>query len=466
MPPRKRARAESSSPAAADGVKAHTISLPDDATERHSVLRSLYEAGELCDGEVVLGDRIFPVSRITLAGASEFFRAAFTGGMRESSQSRVTLDDSMSAQSVEALLLHAHAPGGSFSVDLEAFIVTADQLGFTAVLPAIARLVADTTTFSNLGSRLALAHRLSLDAVLARAVELLSEHAADFCRSPGFVALPCEVLRGVLAHERLFAEERILWEGVLAWHANAQNDAAFEELIELMRFTALGTSYLISHAMHADAVMRSERARALVQEALIYLTDSSQRAALASPRTQPRLSPLHRIASFTTGNADYSATTEPGSVVLRRTNVSNVVNPHLPIVSDVVLTAPVTSWKVKMEEVTREPNINPDGFICVGVIATATPSAESFKDKSSYGWGCNVFSYAAGQETGSEDSNPPDWQTGDELTLTLDKPKGTLTLHLARTAKNYVLAGLDSSLDWRLHFCTYSQNAAVRVMRG
>ena len=43
--------------------------------------------------------------------------------------------------------------------------------------------------------------------------------------------------------------------------------------------TALGLPYLISHVVHADVVVQSARAKALVQEALTYLTAPSQRAA-------------------------------------------------------------------------------------------------------------------------------------------------------------------------------------------
>ena len=63
-----------------------------------------------------------------------------------------------------------------------------------------------------------------------------------------------------------------------------------------VRLTELGTSYLINQVMHAEPVMRSERARALVQEALLYLTEPAQRATLASPRTEPRRSTAYRAS--------------------------------------------------------------------------------------------------------------------------------------------------------------------------
>ena len=41
----------------------------------------MYEAGELCDGTVKLGERGYPVSRMAMAAASPFFKAAFTGAV-------------------------------------------------------------------------------------------------------------------------------------------------------------------------------------------------------------------------------------------------------------------------------------------------------------------------------------------------------------------------------------------------
>ena len=80
MPPRKRARSSAGSSSSAE------VSCTVDGTDttaRAERAGELYEAGQLCDGKLVLNGRTFPVSRILLAAASPFFRSAFTGGMRE-----------------------------------------------------------------------------------------------------------------------------------------------------------------------------------------------------------------------------------------------------------------------------------------------------------------------------------------------------------------------------------------------
>ena len=76
MPPRKRARAAASSATIACDRSAIVL-------KQSAAIGGIYEAGELCDGEVKLGQQTYKVSRMVLASASPFFKAAFSGTMRE-----------------------------------------------------------------------------------------------------------------------------------------------------------------------------------------------------------------------------------------------------------------------------------------------------------------------------------------------------------------------------------------------
>ena len=76
MPPRKRARAAASSATIACDRSAIVL-------KQSAAIGAIYEAGELCDGEVKLGQQTYKVSRMVLASASPFFKAAFSGTMRE-----------------------------------------------------------------------------------------------------------------------------------------------------------------------------------------------------------------------------------------------------------------------------------------------------------------------------------------------------------------------------------------------
>ena len=121
MPPRKRAREAPASSATEAKLRKVTVELvfgPPHATTsgRSSALRHMFQMGELCDGSVQLGSRTWKVSRITLAAASSFFRAAFTGGMREGTQGTVSLDpslDPMRTRAAEAARCRAGGDGAA-----------------------------------------------------------------------------------------------------------------------------------------------------------------------------------------------------------------------------------------------------------------------------------------------------------------------------------------------------------------
>ena len=253
----------------------------------------LFDAGDLCDGIVQVGERSIPVSRMTLAATSSFFRAAFAGGMREADTATVALDPTLDADSVHALLRYAHAPGVSCQVDPEALLGAIDQLGFLELLPKIGSVLAASLDKVNCLQRMALAdrHGAALDMVLKRGVEVLSEHATELCASPTFAALSQDLLSAILSHEDTVADEAALFNGVLQWRAAdaSRHGAPFDALLEQLRLPSLGLDYLIRHVMHAEEIMASARARQLVQDAVAYLTIPAQRAALTSPRMKPRV---------------------------------------------------------------------------------------------------------------------------------------------------------------------------------
>jgi len=293
MPPRKRTRDTAPPPSL------HNIALPlpeEAARDRHSSLRETYERGELCDGQVVLGERVFPVSRMTLAASSPFFRAAFSSGMREGASLRVTLDPTLPIRCVEALLSYAHAPGGEFAVEsLEQLVVAADQLGFTSVLPIAAEKLRATLTPSNCIDRLVLSERHGLPTLSRGCIEVVGQHYAEPSMKRALASLSQGCLVVLLSHEpAVMAEERI-FEILLAWLENYEDGRSplFPTLLELVRLPSLGIAYLSEHVMYAPSVLAAPRAQQLVRDAVRFLGASpEERERLATKRLRPRHAPL------------------------------------------------------------------------------------------------------------------------------------------------------------------------------
>ena len=247
MPPRKRARAASSATIACDRS---AIVL-----KQSSAIGAIYEAGELCDGEVKLGQQTYKVSRMVLASASPFFKAAFSGTMREGVQQAVALDASLSATAVEALLKFAHAPG-PITVpedEVEDLLAAADILSIADAVPLIASQLGTSVTRENCLVRLGLAGRYDLDALAEAALKTIDKHFADVAASEAFRQLPAEELTRLLKADYAETQETAFYEALLAWIAHDASRAAdFDSLLELVRLPDLGTAYLVANVIRED----------------------------------------------------------------------------------------------------------------------------------------------------------------------------------------------------------------------
>ena len=434
-------------------------------------MRAIYEAGELCDGTVILGDRQFPVCRMLLSAASPFFKSAFMGGFRESAQCSVTLDPTLPADCVDALLKHAHVPVGSgITLNPESFLSTADQLGFSDLIPAASRALIDTLSPGNLLARLVLADRYELADLLTRGVELFSEHAVDICGSPEFASLlPQSLLSKVLSHQDTTASELPLFEGLLAWtrHDSARA-VAFDELLEHVRLPELGIQYLISSVVHAEEVVRSSRARQLVQEAMAFLTVPEQRLELTSPRMESR----RNLPAFLSQSSGGIAVTYEGSAIrfCRRSFSSGDHGSAHCALSSEKITTPKLSWTVRV----IKGRANGKGWVAVGVIAKAVGSAgvemiDWTIPDSCYAWGGRGGQmYVAGKLVVVGQHGWVEWRTDDTAQMTLDVVAGTLSMKHTRqgVTSTHQLTGLDPSKEWRLYVNLVVNDTAVEITRA
>ena len=251
----------------------------------------MFEEQALCDGVVALGSQTFLVSRMVLAAASSFFKAAFVSSMREGSDRTVRIDESLSPDAVKALLRAAHSPGGTINLavaNLEDLVVAADMLGFEAVQAAALQLLADSLEPSNVLDRLVLGERFSVPEMVDKCVRVIDSHFSELRES--LVRLPVDCLALLLGDDELSVEETLLWEVLQAWiaHAPASRDAHFERLFCLLQLPELGLRALAS-LVYEQAVMASLPAREKVQEALGYLgATPSERTALSALLTRTR----------------------------------------------------------------------------------------------------------------------------------------------------------------------------------
>ena len=350
---------------------------------------------------------------MVLASASPFFKAAFSGTMREGVQQAVALDASLSATAVEALLKFAHAPG-PITVpedEVEDLLAAADILSIADAVPLIASQLGTSVTRESCLVRLGLAGRYDLDALAKAALKTIDKHFADVRRprrssaARGGIDTPAQGRR----HGK---QETAFYEALLAWIAHDASRAAdFDSLLELVRLPDLGTAYLVANVMHAKTTMASARAQQLVREAVLWLTVPEQRDALASPRTEPRRKYLD--VRFDTV-APSGVRLENDGKKVSRTSYHSWMGARASISLGAL--GRRATWKLRVTPATGHPFPQDLGFF-LGV-ARDDVDVELWELRSS---SCREFEGKIGAKITSA-------QRGDEFTITADRERLTLTI--------------------------------------
>jgi len=92
-----------------------TLHHPSHLTDTLKVLSEFREEGTLCDVTILVDGKTYPAHKNVLASCSDYFKAMFTGGMRESRQSEIVLE-SISSDVFEQILKYIYE--GSFSIEM------------------------------------------------------------------------------------------------------------------------------------------------------------------------------------------------------------------------------------------------------------------------------------------------------------------------------------------------------------
>ncbi|GCC29337.1 hypothetical protein chiPu_0007777 [Chiloscyllium punctatum] len=208
---------------------------------------SFRDKDHAADTVLEVGQRLFHVNRRLLASTSEYFRALFGGGTRESSQNHIVL---WGLDPEVFQLLLGFAARGRVSVDrrnVEALLEAADFLLFDRVKLLCAAFLQRELRVGNCAGALALAQRLACPGLAAAARGVALTHLTAFmAEEEEFLQLPKEVLAELLASDHLYvAKEDQVFEAVMKWvsHHNSR-EGHFLELLALVRAPFLTLSFL------------------------------------------------------------------------------------------------------------------------------------------------------------------------------------------------------------------------------
>ncbi|KAG7314080.1 hypothetical protein KOW79_022576 [Hemibagrus wyckioides] len=181
-------------------------------------IRQLWEERVGCDVELEAEGRTFHAHRVILSASSDYFRAMFSSGMKETHQTSVSL--LMMEANELAALLHCCYSGHLFLNWGCVFELTSTALQFQ-FQPALSICLSYLEQQMDVQSCLdvaAFAEAYMLSDLLETAEDFILMHFQEVMATPKFLELPAEKLLDLLRHDALCVpSELAVFRAVVAW---------------------------------------------------------------------------------------------------------------------------------------------------------------------------------------------------------------------------------------------------------
>lgn len=212
-------------------------------------LSLLYLNEEYSDITLVVEGQRLPAHKVILAVRSEYFRALFYGGMKESKQTEVVLNDAPLA-SFKALLKYVYSGHMSLSSMTEDVILDtlglAHLYGFEELETPISKTLRQLLSLKNVCAILDTARLYGLEQ-LARVCHLfLDQNAIDVLKHETFVQLSYASLIDLLERDSFYAPEVEVFRGVCRWYQHPGNEDIDGRVMSCIRLPLMRIADLLS----------------------------------------------------------------------------------------------------------------------------------------------------------------------------------------------------------------------------
>uniref|UniRef100_A0A667ZLI4 Si:rp71-68n21.9 n=1 Tax=Myripristis murdjan TaxID=586833 RepID=A0A667ZLI4_9TELE len=260
----------------------------------------------LCDVLLVPGDSTdtFPVHRVIMASASDYFKAMFTGGMREQDMREIKLHG-VTKTGLKNIIDFIYT--SRVSLNLANLQDTLEAANFLQVLPVLGfcnQLLSSEITIDNCIEVERIATDLLLEDVQLNIGEFVSQHLSELVQSGCYLQLSETSLANALASNSLKGfSEMELYHIARAWldHDAPKRHSSVYALMRHIRFPLMSPTELIQISQDdeegGDTMMRSDTACVnLLLEASNYQMMPFLQPALQTERTQIRSDATHLLA--------------------------------------------------------------------------------------------------------------------------------------------------------------------------
>ncbi|XP_042527158.1 kelch-like protein 26 [Dipodomys spectabilis] len=273
-----------------NGILKRTFSAPGHSASLLQGLAALRAQGQLLDIVLTINREAFHAHKVVLAACSDYFRAMFTGGMREASQDVVELQG-VTARGLRHVIDFAYS--AEVTLDLECVQDVLGAAVFLQVLPVVElcedflKAAMSVETCLLIGQ---MATAFSLASLRASVDTFTFRHFLQIAAEDDFLRLPLERLVFFLQSNRLQSCAEIdLFHAAVRWleHDPARRPRASHVLCHI-RFPLMQPAELVDSVQTLDVMLEDVLCRQYLLEAFSYQVLPLRQHELQSPRTALR----------------------------------------------------------------------------------------------------------------------------------------------------------------------------------
>ncbi|XP_028175970.1 kelch-like protein 5 isoform X1 [Ostrinia nubilalis] len=258
-----------------------------------------FQSQKLCDVALIAGGCRIPAHKVMLASCSEYFAAMFTGSLRESQLTEITLER-VDSQALQALVRYCYT--GTIELreeTVEVLLSTASLLQLNTVTDACCAFLKKQLDPCNCLGIALFAEQQSCMTLHKSALEYTYQHFMQVVKHQEFLSLQMDQLASLLKSDDLnvITEENV-FESLMTWvqHDSANREQYLPTLLKLIKLPLLSSEYLIDKVELACGNV--PECQPLIMEAVKWHLLPERRSLLFSHRTRPRTSTIGRLLAI------------------------------------------------------------------------------------------------------------------------------------------------------------------------
>lgn len=266
--------------------------------EAFSQFQEMKTSSKLCDVVVKVGTITISAHRVVLAACSPYFRAMFSGSMRESSEGVVTIKefDFKAVQSVIEFCYSAVIPIDMTNVFN--ILPVANLLQMTGVKDACCQFLGSQLHPSNCLSVRSFADMHSCHGLLKKCTLFMQQRFPEIALHEEFLELGFDEVKQIISDSSLNVRgEEQVYEAAMAWlkHDEMRQTSHLADLLDCVRMPLMSATYLSREVKNEKLVMGNYDGRGHLIAAMdhhlqkYYMRNS--RSSVKSLNTTPRRCP-------------------------------------------------------------------------------------------------------------------------------------------------------------------------------